>query len=79
MSGSCHSYGMSDKEPQTVEEAIELNALGPRRVQRADESVDQHSLEQQIKADQYLKAKTAASIPSRGLRFTRLQSPGAGF
>ena len=70
---------MSDKEPQTVEEAIELNALGPRRVQRADESVDQHSLEQQIKADQYLKAKAAASIPSRGLRFTRLRSPGAGF
>ena len=71
---------MSDcDKPETVTEAIEQNAMGPRRVQRADESVDQHSLEQQIKADQYLKAEEAAKKPSRGLRITRLRSPGTGF
>lgn len=66
-----------DKEPQTIEEAIELNALGPKMVRRADESVDQHSIEDQIKADQYLKSKDAAATPSRGIRFTKLRSPGA--
>lgn len=53
--------------------------MGPREVQRADERVSQHSLEQQIKVDQYLKQDEAAKTPSRGLRFTRLRSPGAGF
>ena len=70
---------MSDKEPQNIREAIEQNAMGPRRVQRADESVDQHSLAQQIEAAKFLEQEDAAKTPARGLRFTRLRSPGAGF
>jgi len=65
-------------QPETVEEAIEQNALGPKRVQVGNQSVEQQSIDDQIKADQYLAAKKAASKPHLGLRFIKIIPPGAG-
>ena len=65
-------------KPETVEEAIEQNALGPKRVQVGNQSVEQQSVDDQIKADQYLAAKQAATKSHLGLRFTKIIPPGAG-
>ena len=65
-------------QPETIEDAIEQNALGPKRVQVANQSVDQQAIEDQIKADQYLAAKRAAAKPQFGLRFSKIIPPGAG-
>lgn len=70
---------MSDcNEPTTVEEAITQNAMGPRRVQVADESVDQQSISEQIKAAQFLANQTAAQRAPWGIRFARIRPPGGG-
>ncbi len=65
-------------KPESVEEAIEQNALGPKRVQVGNQSVEQQSIDDQIKADQYLAAKQAAKKSNLGLRFTKIIPPGAG-
>ena len=65
-------------QPQNIDEAIEQNALGPKRVQVANQSVDQHEIADQIKADEYLAAKAAARKSHFGLRFTKIIPPGAG-
>ena len=65
-------------QPETIEEAIEQNALGPASVTVAGQTVVQKDIEQQIKADEYLAAKQAAAKPHFGLRFTKIIPPGAG-
>lgn len=65
-------------QPETIEDAIEQNALGPASVTVAGQTVVQKDIDQQIKADQYLAAKKAASKPSFGLRFSKIIPPGAG-
>ena len=65
-------------QPESIEEAIEQNAPGPKRIQVANQSVEQQSIDEQIKADQYLAAKQAAAKPQFGLRFTKIVPPGAG-
>ena len=65
-------------QPQTIEDAIEQNALGPKRVQIANQSVEQQVIADQIKADEYLAAKSAAKKPQMGLRFSKIVPPGAG-
>jgi hypothetical protein len=65
-------------QPESIQDAIEQNALGPKRVQVANQSVEQQSIDDQIKADQYLAAKNAATKPQLGLRFTKIIPPGAG-
>ena len=65
-------------QPETIQDAIEQNAKGPKRVQVANQSVEQQSIDDQIKADEYLAAKQAASKPHFGLRFTKVIPPGAG-
>jgi hypothetical protein len=65
-------------QPQTVEEAIDRNAKGPASVTVGGQTVTQKSIDELIKADQYLAAKNAASQPHFGLRFTKLIPPGAG-
>lgn len=64
--------------PTTIPDAIEANALGPKRVQVGNTSVEQHSVDDQIKADQHTKATTAGSKNHLGLRFVQLVPPGAG-
>ena len=65
-------------QPETIQDAIEQNAKGPKRVQVANQSVEQQSVDDQIKADEYLAAKQAAAKPHFGLRFTKIIPPGAG-
>jgi hypothetical protein len=65
-------------EPTSVEEAIQQNAMGPRRVQVADESVDQQSISEQIKAAQFLANQTAGQKAPWGIRFARIRPPGGG-
>lgn len=65
-------------QPETIEDAIEQNALGPASVTVAGQTVVQKDIDQQIKADQYLAAKNATAKPQFGLRFTKFVPPGGG-
>ena len=65
-------------EPQSIAEAIDQNARGPASVTVAGQTVVQKDIEQQIKADEYLAAKQAATKPHFGLRFMKIVPPGAG-
>jgi hypothetical protein len=65
-------------QPETIADAIEQTAKGPKRVQVSNQSVEQQSIDEQIQADQYLAAKQAAAKPHFGLRFTKIIPPGAG-
>lgn len=62
-----------------AEFADQLSAAlsAPKRVKGDAGEVEQHSISDMIKADQYLAAKCAAKSPRRGLRFTRMIPPGA--
>ena len=64
--------------PTTVEEAITENAKGPKRVQLGNQSVEQHSLADQIAADNHAKANAASGKNHLGLRFVKIIPPGAG-
>jgi hypothetical protein len=62
----------------TVSDALEQNAAGPKSVRTDAGEVQQHDLGQQIEADKYLAAKRAAAATgnNRGLRFNVLAPPG---
>lgn len=64
--------------PTTIPDAIEQNALGPKKVKLENEEVEQHSISDQIAADNHAAAKTSASKPHFGLRFAKQIPPGAG-
>jgi len=64
-------------ESDAIAAALVDAASGPKRVKGDAGEVEAHSLDDLIKADQYQRAKDAASSPHRGLRFTKLQPPGA--
>ena len=57
---------------------IETNAQGPSRAAGDRGSMQQHSLPDQIAADQYLKANTAvAATPFAGIRQFKIRRGGA--
>ena len=63
-----------------VGDAIESNAIGPSEARGDSGSVRQHSLADQIAADQYLAAKGALASKTKrtfGIRFGVLIPPGA--
>lgn len=62
---------------EELDDTIEANAGGPRRVKGDQGEVEQHSLKDQIAADEYLAAKRAARQNRRGLRINKLSPPGA--
>jgi len=62
--------------PDELEQAIKDNAAGPARAAVDGQSVEQHSLRDQIEADRYLASKEAVRRKDRGLRITRLIPPG---
>lgn len=64
--------------PATIADAIEENAKGPQSVSADGVSVSARPIDEQIKADQYLTGKEAATKAHRGLRFTKLIPPGGG-
>ena len=55
-----------------IEQAIESTATNPKRVRTDAGEVEAQSIQDQIAADNYLAAKTAASSSRRGLRFNQL-------
>ena len=64
---------MSDDITSNLEQA----ASQPQRVRTDAGEVETHDLESIIAADKYLSAKAAAKTKSRGLRFNKLEPPGA--
>lgn len=55
---------------------ITENAQGPAKASVDGQTVEQHSIQDQIAADRYLASKAAAKTPRRGLRFFKFNAPG---
>ena len=66
--------------PETPEEAIEQGALGPQSVTVDGNNVTARSIDELIKADQYLAGKRAASTGNEffGMRVRQAVPPGGG-
>lgn len=61
-----------------IQTAIEEAATDPtKRVRVGNQEVERHSIKEQIEADKYLGAKTAAASDYRGLVFNKISPPGA--
>lgn len=60
----------------SIEDAIERNALGPQSSSHDGESVSRHSLREQIAADRYLASKRAATGKGPGIRMFKICPPG---
>lgn len=63
---------------QTIAESIEQCAKEPAKVAVDGMSVESRSIAEQILADQYTKASTAASRNHRGIAFRTLKPGGCG-
>ena len=61
----------------TIEEAIRKNASGPKSAEVDGQKVEQHSLKDQIAADNYLASKKAVQSRNSGLKITKLSHSGA--
>ena len=64
-------------ENETLEEAIRRNASGPKSAEVDGQKVEQHSLADQIAADEYLASKKAVKSRTSGLKITKLCHSGA--
>jgi hypothetical protein len=62
----------------TLPEQIEQNAKGDAQVTVDGMTVRSHPIKDQIEADRYVNGETAAAKNYLGLRFAKLQPPGAG-
>jgi len=60
-----------------LEDAIRQNASGPKSAEVDGQKVEQHSLKDQIAADEYLAKKKSAKNPLAALHRTKLCLPGA--
>jgi hypothetical protein len=68
---------MSEPVP-SIADAIRDNAAGLKKASNDAGSVEQHPIADQIVADRYLASKQAVSRRNRGLRISRIVSPGTG-
>ena len=66
---------MSENQ-ENLEEKIRQNATGPKYVDIDGQKVEQHSIADQIAADEYL-AKKKALRRGNGLKITKLNHSGA--
>ena len=64
-------------EDKTVENAIRENASGPKSAEIDGQKVEQHSLKDQIAADEYLATKKAVKSRTSGLKISKLCHSGA--
>lgn len=55
---------------------IETNAGKPKAANIDGQQVQQHSLDEQIEADRYLKSEAAGASKKRGINLARLKPPG---
>lgn len=62
---------------ETIEESIRKNASGPKSAEVDGQRVEQHSLKDQIAADEYLTSKKAVKSRTSGLKITKLCHSGA--
>ena len=62
---------------ETIEEGIRKNASGPKSAEVDGQRVEQHSLKDQIAADEYLASKKAVKSRNIGLKITKLSHSGA--
>jgi hypothetical protein len=58
-------------------DTIAANSLKAKKLTGDAGSIEQHSIQDQIAADQYAKASAAAKRPRKALRFAPLIPPGA--
>ena len=63
---------MADDE---VRDAIDSSAQGPKQVTADGMSISQHSLKDQIEADQYLQSRATARASGLGIKRLKI-SPG---
>ena len=65
-------------EPTTnLEDSIRDNATAPAKASVDGQSVEQHSLSDQIAVDRYLASKQATRKAGLGVKTTKLIPPGA--
>lgn len=64
-------------EEKDLEENIRRNAVGPKSAEIDGQKVEQHSLPDQIAADEYLASKKAMKSRASGLKITKLCHSGA--
>lgn len=64
-------------EPETIKDAIEESAKGPKSVFVDGERVEAHSLQDQIEADKYVNAKAAAEAGGWPLKRFKISPPSA--
>lgn len=64
-------------EETQIEDAIKRNASGPRSAEVDGQKVEQHSLPDQIAADEYLASKKAVKSRTSGLKISKLCHSGA--
>ena len=60
----------------TIKEAIEQNATGPRRASGDSGSVEQHPLPDQIASDRYVASRNASRKKGLGIKLLKI-SPGS--
>lgn len=60
-----------------LDQSIHDNAAGPAKASVDGQSVEQHSLADQIAADRYLASKQATRKSGLGIKTTKLIPPGA--
>ena len=64
-------------ENSKITDAILKNASGPKIAEVDGQKVEQHSLQDQIAADEYLASKKAVKSRNSGLKITKLSHSGA--
>lgn len=60
-----------------LEKVIQQNASGPKSAEVDGQKMEQHSLSDQIAADEYLSKKRAMRRKGCGLKITKLEHSGA--
>lgn len=65
---------MADETPDLRDE-LAANALRPQSTSTDGETIVERSIDDQIKADKYLKSENAVTGPNFGLAFARIIPP----
>jgi len=65
---------MSD---DTIKDAIEENATGPRRASGDSGSVEQHPIPDQIAGDKHIASKAASRATGFGIRLLKIKPGGS--
>jgi hypothetical protein len=64
--------------PETIIDAITQAALGPKKTAEAGRTIEEHDMDQLIKADNHVASKTAGNRNHMGLRFSKIVPGGTG-